>query len=901
MNERYFAVAIAVFGLTLAAFAAPALGREYQWAWMKGSDEIDQPGEYGELGVEAEANTPGARSGSVSWTADAGRLWLFGGQGLDKDGNSGGLNDLWRYDPATGNWTWIKGADVSRQPGVYGELGVEAEANTPGARSGSVSWTDDAGRLWLFGGRNYIIWEFLNDLWRYDPATGNWAWMKGSDEIDQPGEYGELGVEAEANTPGARDWPVSWTDDAGRLWLFGGYGRDKDGDWHYLNDLWRYDPDTGNWTWMKGSDEIAQAGVYGELGVEAEANTPGARSAPVSWTDDAGRLWLFGGWGFDKDGEIGSLNDLWRYDPATGNWAWMKGSDEKNQQGEYGELGVEAEANTPGGRENSASWTDDAGNLWLFGGGGMDGEDNWSKLNDLWRYDPATGNWAWMKGTDERNQPGVYGELGVEAEANTPGARFDIFSWNDDAGNLWLFGGSGLDKDGSNGWLNDLWRFSLPPPAIAESWYLPAGGTELAGTAVDTYILIFNPGPEAAPVELVFVGGNGEIARHEAEVAPSSRATFRMNDHVAEAGTVSTIVISLDGLPLAVERSSYWAGGESGTQAAGEWAGGHNAPALDLVEETWYLAEGATHLFDLFIHVLNPDPLAAAEVEVTFFDQQGNDWSVLTEVPALSNRTVEARVEAGERGQLSARVESLNGVPVAVDRTTYWPRGGPWTDGHASVGTPAAGLTWRLAEGATHIFDCYLAIHNPSVTETAEILIGFTGAAPGIIFQPAEVGPLSRYTLKVNDVVGPAGAVAATVVSDIPVVAERAMYWPQGSPDGWTGGHGSAGTPQAFSTWRLAEGAAHIFDCYLLIFNPSDTDAATVDFNFLDKHGDTIPHQETVAPLDRTTVKVNDLVGSLDAFSTEATSDIPVVVERAIYWPKGGPWIGGHSSLGVGE
>ena len=56
------------------------------------------------------------------------------------------------------------------------------------------------------------------------------------------------------------------------------------------------------------------AGVYGTQGIASVSNTPGARSDAVSWTDNAGDLWLFGGRQQDSNGD-GMLNDLWRYQP----------------------------------------------------------------------------------------------------------------------------------------------------------------------------------------------------------------------------------------------------------------------------------------------------------------------------------------------------------------------------------------------------------------------------------------------------------------------------------------------------------------------------------------------------------------------------------------------------------
>jgi hypothetical protein len=69
-----------------------------------------------------------------------------------------------------------------------------------------------------------------------------------------------------------------------------------------------------------------QAGVYGTLGTPAAGNAPGGRYAAANWTDSSGHLWLFGGWGYDGNGNSGYLNDLWEFSPATSEWVWISGS-----------------------------------------------------------------------------------------------------------------------------------------------------------------------------------------------------------------------------------------------------------------------------------------------------------------------------------------------------------------------------------------------------------------------------------------------------------------------------------------------------------------------------------------------------------------------------------------------
>ena len=354
------------------------------WSWMGGSNQSDQAGQYGVQGVPAPANTPGARSGTASWTDASGTFWLFGGVGLDRNGVNSPLNDVWEYK--AGQWTWVSGSDVGAPHplGVYGTRGIAAAGNVPGARSGAVAWTDPSGTLWLFGGNGYDsvgTLGYLNDLWAY--SQGQWTWMAGSNLVNQPGSYGALGIASDTSGPGARYEAVGWADAKGALWLFGG-AIGPEGQPNLANDLWRYSG--GQWGWMGGSSQPNQGGTYGELGVAAFANTPGARAAPAVWIDASGTMWLFGGNGPDAKGKTDYLGDLWSY--SAGQWTWVQGSKLGGQPGSYGTLGTPASSSAPGGRLAGSSWVDASGRLWLFGGLGDDATAYHSYLNDLWSYQP---------------------------------------------------------------------------------------------------------------------------------------------------------------------------------------------------------------------------------------------------------------------------------------------------------------------------------------------------------------------------------------------------------------------------------------------------------------------------------------------------------------------------------
>jgi N-acetylneuraminic acid mutarotase len=334
-------------------------------------------------------------------------MWLLGGLGVDADSATGYLNDLWKFNPVTSEWTWMGGSSTvgvkGGQPGVYGKLGVAAAGNAPGSRDSAVGWADKSGYFWLFGGIGYDAsgnYGELNDLWVFSPTTNRWAWIAGDSTLNAAGgrfgNYGRLGTPAAANAPGGRHSASTWTDSKGNLWLFGGGGFGASGDGGILDDLWVFNTTTRQWAWLGGPDTAGPTdphpGVYGNLGLAASGFFPGGRCEAASWTDKTGNFWLLGGNGFDENGTVGNLNDLWELNPSTGQWAWIGGSSTIGSNGGrpsvYGAPGLPAPGDLPGSRISSATWADPSGNLWLFGGIGDDIRGYFDLLNDLWRYAP---------------------------------------------------------------------------------------------------------------------------------------------------------------------------------------------------------------------------------------------------------------------------------------------------------------------------------------------------------------------------------------------------------------------------------------------------------------------------------------------------------------------------------
>jgi hypothetical protein len=255
------------------------------WVFISGSKTVNQNGNYGTPGTPAASNAPGGRHEAVGWADANGNLWLFGGEGEDSVGTANGiLNDLWEYNIASKQWTFVMGSVMANQTGVYESSPAVGPVNTTGA-AGTCGLTVGAAPL-------------------------------------SCGAISTTGAQ-----PGSRWGASGWLDQGGNFWLFGGWGLDStatNGN-GALNDLWVYTPSTtagqpGTWVWIKGSNTGSDNGIYGTLErpyLTYYIWTPGGRSNATHWVDNKGELWLFGGEGYDSTSTTGNgyLNDMWSYLP----------------------------------------------------------------------------------------------------------------------------------------------------------------------------------------------------------------------------------------------------------------------------------------------------------------------------------------------------------------------------------------------------------------------------------------------------------------------------------------------------------------------------------------------------------------------------------------------------------
>jgi N-acetylneuraminic acid mutarotase len=480
------------------------------WTWKNGSDIRYQAGTLNS--IFPPYNYPGAREEAASAVRNN-KLILFGGGGIDVNGNFGFLNDLWEYSHQTNEWIHKTGPTIINDPGAY-------NGNTndyPAARKAPSFWDND-GTLYIMGGTIFdgTIDQAMNDFWRFDYNTNSFTLISGSNTYGVPPIFGQLGVPDFNTSPGSITSGNCYSV-GNSLYYFA--GTDVTGNDNY-NALWKYNTESNIWIWIKGSNTCCITGEYGTLGIEhpnnnpapnneggpslswvynnklyindmganyihlcafnlatqnwatvkiLERNTlygniglnnnniqkPGARAGASGWEYN-GKMYLWGGKGNSavNSGGEAFLNDLWQYDPAIKEWVWLSGSHLDNAERNYGIVNVPAATNNPGARDD-AHTCKIGDKIYLFGGTNNSLGNN---LSDLWEYNHTTNLWTWIKGVTDYNASGVYGTVGVANTSNMPGARIgaSFVSLNN---KLYLFGGLGIDSFGVLGYLNDLWVF----------------------------------------------------------------------------------------------------------------------------------------------------------------------------------------------------------------------------------------------------------------------------------------------------------------------------------------------------------------------------------------------------------------------------------------------------------
>jgi hypothetical protein len=197
----------------------------------------------------------------------------------------------------------------------------------------------------------------------------------------------------------------------------------------------------------------------------------------------------------------------------------------------------------------------------------------------------------------------------------------------------------------------------------------------------------------------------------------------------------------------------------------------------------------------------------------------------------------------------------------------------------------------------------YLPIYNPhSIAVTARLT--FTKPNGAGITRDVSVPAQQRITLDLAGEPNIAGQGDVSVVVQSldtarPLVAESSHYW----QTDWRGGRNTAGVTQPSPGWIFGEGATGFYDEYVTIYNVTNT---PIDANiWLYPTSGFATYQKIAIPTGpgRIKVHVNDILanaehGTLVLGTDAAGTQVPIVVERTMYWGSGDRREG-HSANGV--
>ena len=443
-------------------------------------------------------------------------------------------------------------------------------------------------------------------------------------------------------------------------------------------------------------------------------------------------------------------------------------------------------------------------------------------------------------------------DIAVEARGYVSGSSYSYSSYSDWIGGVGI--GPGEPPTTTRTWGHD----SVGVPAGSTSWYLAEGCTN---GGFETWVVVQNPGGDEAHVELTYMTPSGPVSGPRATLPANTRESFFVGDRVPDQWSVSTEVAS--DVPVIAERSVYGPGRQ--------W--GHDSIGAEEKSEEWYLAEGSTGGgLETWILVQNPND-SPAQVSLTYMTPSGPVNGQAATLAANSRKTFFAADVVPDQWSVSTKVTASR--PVIAERSMYGP-GRQW--GHDSIGVTGPSTAWYLAEGCTNGgFETWVVVQNPNDVPAAVELTYMTpdGERPG---PTVELAANTRRTFNASDDVPGEWEVSATVTSDLPVIAERAMY---GSGRQW--GHASIGVPSPGRNWYLAEGCTQNgFETWILVQNPNGSDA-DIEVTFMTPDGPVPGPSERIPPYSRTTYNAAYYVPATWEVSAKVTSDKPVIAERSMY------------------
>ncbi len=407
-----------------------------------------------------------------------------------------------------------------------------------------------------------------------------------------------------------------------------------------------------------------------------------------------------------------------------------------------------------------------------------------------------------------------------------------------------------------------------PTPIVnpVSTWYFAEGSTQ---PGFSTFLLLENPNSAAVNATVTYYRESGATFVKTYFLRALSRFNIFVNYEVPNAA-----------LAMKVESASVMYA-ERAMYTSLDGSASHGIPNLS---RTWYFAEGATvSPFQTWILLLNPNA-SSARVTLSFMKESGGTPIARTFTLAPTSRMNVYVNGIAPNAAVATTVSS--DIAIAAERSMYF-----GTGSHGATGVTQPSTRWYLAEGYTGGGDdTWVLLDNPNDVAT-QATVTFMKDDGAQVARAITIPAHARYNLWANLYV-PNAAFGTQVISALPIVVERSMYF---GPQGARGGHNSEAAAQPAQQWNFAEGSTQPpFNTFLLVLNPNNT-TATVTLRVLLETTPAMIQSYTLAPHSRLTLHMNQIVKGV-AFSSIITSDQPIVAERAMYFNN---MSGGTDALGI--
>jgi Bacterial TSP3 repeat len=295
--------------------------------------------------------------------------------------------------------------------------------------------------------------------------------------------------------------------------------------------------------------------------------------------------------------------------------------------------------------------------------------------------------------------------------------------------------------------------------------------------------LVNNSTTETANVQLTYVTESGTSYTQRVKLLPMTRQTVSANSFLTGVGGGFGTIIESN-IAIAADRFMEW--GATGY-------GSSLSASVTAPSQTWYFAEGATGIFNLYYLLLNPSPTATAHVSIKYLQEIGPPVTRTYTVAPHTRETISVNDDLALLFTSAGAVVTAD-VPIVAERAMYLSSlSEVFSAGAAGAGATAPASDWYFAEGTPGgFFDEFILVANPN---TPAAIVTVTYRRPDGVSASAlyAVPGQSRATIYVNyemahnpQLAAVANSpVSAKVSSTRPIVAERTMWWPHNNPGGW--------------------------------------------------------------------------------------------------------------------